>query len=195
MTAPMIDVQGNLLLPTLYPLANQAVTFGREWASTHARPVFSEYEVPFYAAKLLTAYVSALSIREATFPYAPANLWNKLSRTDFEAFMPRAAAASFATAAAAPAPAAFEPFTADAQGRSAIPPAKRPGNRKLAGGAIALAGVGLLAWLMFGTEHGPKVDETHAPGRCRPQRRPCRPAPLPWLRVLIRRRPNRSSRR
>jgi hypothetical protein len=156
MTAPMIDVQGHLLLPTLYPLANQAVSFGREWASTHARPVFSEYEVPFYAAKLLTAYVSALSIREATFPYAPANLWHKLSRTDFEAFLPRAAAASFATAA----PASFEPFTADARRRSAIPPAKRPGNRKLAGGAIALAGVGLLAWLMFGTEHGPKVDES-----------------------------------
>ena len=183
MTAPMIDVQGHLLLPTLYPLANQAVTFGREWASTHARPVFSEYEVPFYAAKLLTAYVSALSIREATFPYAPANLWHKLSRTDFEAFMPRAAAAAFATAAAAPAPAAFEPFTADAHRRSAIPPAKRPGNRKLAGGAIALAGVGLLAWLMFGAEHSPKVDEST---RTRPMQAATPVVPISAAQVVAR---------
>ena len=160
MTAPMIDVQGDLLLPTLYPLANQAVTFGREWASAHARPAFSEYEVPFYAAKLLTAYVSALALRDSPYPYAPSNLWNKLSRTDFEAFMPRATAASITSAAAVKAAAPFEPFAADSDGPRVVAPVRRQdNNRKLVGGAIALASVGLLAWLMFGV--GPtRKDES-----------------------------------
>lgn len=159
MTAPMIDVQGNLLLPTLYPLSNQAVTFGREWASAHARPAFSEYEVPFYAAKLLTAYVSALALRDSPYPYAPSNLWNKLSRTEFEAFMPRATAASVTSAAPAKAAAPFEPFAADLAGPRVVAPIKRQDNSKLVGGAIALASVGLLAWLMFGV--GPtRKDES-----------------------------------
>ncbi|MDR5751281.1 MULTISPECIES: hypothetical protein [unclassified Caballeronia] len=153
MTAPMIDVQGDLLLPTLYPLANLAASFGHEWTAVHARPVFSEYEVPFYAARLLTAYVSALTIRDVTSLYTPASLWHNFPRPDFDAFIGRL------TGGAAPSPVPFESTASDAAAPSAIPPVKRVASRKLAGGAIALASAGALAWLMFGTEHGPKRDE------------------------------------
>jgi hypothetical protein len=149
----MIDVQGDLLLPTLYPLANQAASFGREWMAVHARPVFSEYEVPFYAARLLTAYVSALTIRDATSSYTPASLWHNLSRPDFDALLGRL------TGGAASSPVPFESIASGVAAPSAIPPVKRVASRKLAGGAIALASAGALSWLMFGTEHGPKRDE------------------------------------
>ncbi|SAL47877.1 hypothetical protein AWB67_02139 [Caballeronia terrestris] len=184
MTAPMIDVQGDLLLPTLYPLANQAVTFGREWASAHARPAFSEYEVPFYAAKLLTAYVSALTLRDSPYAYAPSNLWNKLSRTEFEAFMPRATAAAITSAAASKATAPFEPFEADSDGPRVVAPVRRQVNRKLVGGAIALASVGLLAWLMFGAGRRArtKADEPNSRRPRRQRQRPPRRRATPLLR-------------
>ena len=73
--------------------------------------------------------------------------------------------------------------------------AKRPGNRKLAGGAIALAGVGLLRLADVGTEHGRRSTKAHAPGRCRPQSPVVPISAAQWLRVPIRRRPNRWSRR
>jgi hypothetical protein len=148
----MIDVQGDLLLPTLYPLANQAVTFGREWMAVHARPTFSEYEVPFYAARLLTAYVSALTIRDATSSYTPASFWHNLSRSDFDALFPR-------IVGAAPSPMPFESTAPSAEAESASPPVKRVANRKLAGGAIALASAGVLTWLMFGAGQESKRDQ------------------------------------
>ena len=65
----MVVVQGDLLLPTLFPLAGMPnAIYGEEWTLTGTRPCLTEYEIPFYAARFLTAYVSALSLRNDRFP-------------------------------------------------------------------------------------------------------------------------------
>jgi hypothetical protein len=152
MNAPMIVVQGDLLLPSLNPLGNQSVTFGRDWLPSCARPALSEYEIPFYAARLFTRYVSAVAFREDPFPYTPANLWGKFTRTQLDTREPQAA---HFPATAEPAPPAFEPSTARAARRPAQP-AKPGGRRLIAGGAIALACAAFIAWLMFGQGHAPE---------------------------------------
>ena len=99
MTAPMIDVQGHLLLPTLYPLANQAVTFGREWCIDSCTTRVLRIRSSVLRGQIAHGLCERAVDPRSNFPYAPANLWHKLSRTDFEAFLPRAAVAGFATAA------------------------------------------------------------------------------------------------
>jgi hypothetical protein len=81
MNAPLVVVQGDLLLPTLFPLAGMPnAIYGEEWTLTGVRPALTEYEIPFYAARFLTAYVSPLSLRNDRFPYTPASLWGKFKR-------------------------------------------------------------------------------------------------------------------
>jgi len=83
MNAPMVVVQGDLLLPTLFPLASMPnAVYGEEWTLTGTRPVLTEYEIPFYAARFLTAYICPLSLRNDRFPYTPASLWGKFKRSD-----------------------------------------------------------------------------------------------------------------
>jgi hypothetical protein len=79
----MVVVQGVLLLPTQFPLASMPnAVYGEEWTLTGTRPALTEYEIPFYAARFLTAYVSAPSLRNDRFPYTPASLWGKFKRND-----------------------------------------------------------------------------------------------------------------
>ena len=83
MNAPMVVVQGDLLLPTLFPLASMPnAVYGEEWTLPGTRPALTEYEIPFYAARFLTAYISPLSLRNDRFPYTPASLWGKFKRSD-----------------------------------------------------------------------------------------------------------------
>jgi hypothetical protein len=163
MNAPMVVVQGDLLLPTLYPLAGMPnAMYGEEWTLTHARPALTEYEIPFYAARFVTAYISPLSLPNERFPYTPASLWGKFKRNnEMMQTGPNALSAAFdqaAPAAAEPAAFAFEPFTAPDDRMVTTKPANDR-RKQAAGGAIALACAAFIAWALFGTRFGHQNQE------------------------------------
>jgi hypothetical protein len=174
MNAPLVVVQGDLLLPTLYPLAGMPnAIYGEEWTLTSARPALTEYEIPFYAARFLTAYISPLSLRNDRFPYTPASLWGKFRRND-EMVQGVSETAQdlppvFADAtpqAAEPAPFAFEPFTAPDDRHVKKPASNQDHRKQMAGGAIALACAAFIAWALFGTKIGhqsPDVQTANIP--------------------------------
>ena len=166
MNAPLVVVQGDLLLPMLYPLAGMPnAVYGEEWTLTSARPALTEFEIPFYAARFLTAYISPFSVRNDRFPYTPASLWGKFRRNDELA---QSVAQSFdqnaqgippvstgvTPQAVEPAPFAFEPFTAPDDRLVKAQPETRDHRKQLAGGAIALACAAFIAWALFGTKIG-----------------------------------------
>jgi hypothetical protein len=158
MNAPMVVVQGDLLLPTLYPLAGMPnAIYGEEWTLTRARPALTEYEIPFYAARFVTSYISPLSLPNERFPYTPASLWGKFRRNDETVQTgPNTLSAAFAqTAPPIPEPAsfAFEPFTAP-DDRLIKPKPANDRRKQAAGGAIALACAAFIAWALFGTRIG-----------------------------------------
>jgi hypothetical protein len=169
MNAPMVVVQGDLLLPTLFPLATMPnAVYGEEWTLTGTRPVLTEYEIPFYAARFLTAYVSALSLRNDRFPYTPCSLWGKFKRIDEVNHAEQGAGVppapvNAAPQAAEPAPFAFEPFTAPDDRHVKTPAANHDHRKQLAGGAIALACAAFIAWALFGTKIGHQDTETQKP--------------------------------
>jgi len=165
----MVVVQGDLLLPTLFPLASMPnAVYGEEWTLTGTRPALTEYEIPFYAARFLTAYISALSLRNDRFPYTPASLWGKFKRNDEVNHTEQGVevppvSVNAAPQAAEPAPFAFEPFTAPDDRHVKAPPANHDHRKQLAGGAIALACAAFIAWALFGTKIGHQDAETQKP--------------------------------
>src|SRR5471032_1927479 len=169
MNAPMVVVQGDLLLPTLFPLASMPnAVYGEEWTLTGTRPALTEYEIPFYAARFLTAYISALSLRNDRFPYTPASLWGKFKRNDEvnqaeQNVEVPPVSVNAAPQTAEPAPFAFEPFTAPDDRHVKAPPANHDHRKQLAGGAIALACAAFIAWALFGTKIGHQDAETQKP--------------------------------
>jgi hypothetical protein len=169
MNAPMVVVQGDLLLPTLFPLAGMPnAIYGEEWTLTGTRPRLTEYEIPFYAARFLTAYVSALSLRNDRFPYTPASLWGKFKRNDEVNHSAQGVdvppiVVDAVPQAVEPAPFAFEPFTAPDDRHAKAPAANNDHHKQLAGGAIALACAAFIAWALFGTKIGHQDAETHKP--------------------------------
>jgi hypothetical protein len=169
MNAPMVVVQGDLLLPTLFPLATMPnAIYGEEWTLTGSRPALTEYEIPFYAARFLTAYISALSLRNDRFPYTPASLWGKFKRNDEVNHAEQSVGVppvpvNEAPQAAEPAPFAFEPFTAPDDRHVKAPAANHDHRKQLAGGAIALACAAFIAWALFGTKIGHQDAETQKP--------------------------------
>ena len=169
MNAPMVVVQGDLLLPTLFPLASMPnAIYGEEWTLTGTRPALTEYEIPFYAARFLTAYVSALSLRNDRFPYTPASLWGKFKRNDElnhadQGFSVPPVSVNETPQASEPAPFAFEPFTASDDRHVKAPAANNDHHKQLAGGAIALACAAFIAWALFGTKIGHQDTETQKP--------------------------------
>lgn len=169
MNAPMVVVQGDLLLPTLFPLASMPnAVYGEEWTLTGTRPCLTEYEIPFYAARFLTAYVSPLSLRNDRFPYTPASLWGKFKRNDEVNQAAQGVDVSpivvdAAPQAVEPAPFAFEPFAAPDDRHVKAPAANNVHHKQLAGGAIALGCAAFIAWALFGTKIGHQDAETHHP--------------------------------
>jgi len=169
MNAPLVVVQGDLLLPTLFPLAGMPnAIYGEEWTLTSTRPALTEYEIPFYAARFLTAYISAFSLRNDRFPYTPASLWGKFKRNDEINHAEQGdgvppVPVNAAPQAAEPAPFAFEPFTAPDDRHVNAPAASHDHRKQLAGGAIALACAAFIAWALFGTKIGHQDAETQKP--------------------------------
>jgi hypothetical protein len=169
MNAPMVVVQGDLLLPTLFPLAGMPnAVYGEEWTLTRARPALTEYEIPFYAARFLTAYISPLSLRDERFPYTPASLWGKFKRNDTVNHAEVGVGVGIPpvtenAASPEPAPFAFEPFTAPDDRHVKAPASNNDHRKQLAGGAIALACAAFIAWALFGTKIGHQDAETQEP--------------------------------
>jgi len=169
MNAPLVVVQGDLLLPTLFPLAGMPnAIYGEEWTLTSTRPALTEYEIPFYAARFLTAYISAFSLRNDRFPYTPASLWGKFKRNDEINHAEQGDGVppipiNAAPQAAEPPPFAFEPFTAPDDRHVNAPAASHDHRKQLAGGAIALACAAFIAWALFGTKIGHQDAETQKP--------------------------------
>jgi len=139
-----------------------SAVYGEEWTLTSARPALTEYEIPFYAARFLTAYVSPLSLPNERLPYTPANLWGQFRRTDetLQTAPNTLAAESFLAEPPAPEPApfAFEPFTAPDDRMVRTQPA-HDRRKQVAGGAIALACAAFIAWALFGTRIGHQNPE------------------------------------
>jgi hypothetical protein len=163
MNAPLIVVQGDLLLPTMYPMASMPYgAFGDEWTLNGTRPTLTEYEIPLYAARFITAYISGLTGRNDRFPYTPSSLWGNFKRTEPADQPELRYAANLAPEVAEPPPFAFEPFTAPEEHRAIVPP---PNDRRkqFAGGAIALACAAFIAWALFGTKFGHHADLPVAP--------------------------------
>lgn len=169
MNAPMVVVQGDLLLPTLFPLASMPnAVYGEQWTLTGTRPALTEYEIPFYAARFLTAYISPLSLRNDRFPYTPASLWGKFKRSDElnhagQGFSVPPIPVNEPPQAVEPVPFAFEPFTASDDRHVKAPAANNDHHKQIAGGAIALACAAFIAWALFGTKIGHQDTETQKP--------------------------------
>jgi hypothetical protein len=169
MNAPLIVVHGDLLLPTIYPLAGTPLAaYGDEWTLVIARPALNEFEIPFYAARFLTAYISPL-FRNDRFPYTPVSLWGTFKRDDEFQHAPPSQPIEVPPPTAASPAFAFEPFTAPEDTRAEdtrvkTPPPGHEGRKQLAGGAIALACAAFIAWTLFGTKIGHPVAETKLAG-------------------------------
>ena len=160
MNAPLIVVHGDLLLPTIYPLAGTPLaSYGKEWTLVVARPALNEFEIPFYAARFLTAYISPL-LRNDRFPYTPVSLWGKFKPNDEVQPAAPSQPIEVPPPAAAPPAFAFEPFTAPEDMRVKTPPPSHEGRKQLAGGTIALACAAFIAWALFGTKIGHPIAET-----------------------------------
>jgi hypothetical protein len=158
MNAPLIVVHGDLLLPTIYPLAGTPLAaYGEEWTLTVARPALNEFEIPFYAARFLTAYTSPL-FRNDRCPYTPVSLWGKFKRNDEVPPVPPSQTVE--APPVAPPAFAFEPFVAPEKMPVKVRPPSHDGRKQLAGGAIALACAAFIAWALFGTKIGRPVAET-----------------------------------
>jgi hypothetical protein len=153
MTEPLIVVEGTLRLPSLRPLADPLLRFGREWRPLHTRPPQSVSEVPFFAARLQTAYVKAISLADRDSPYRPVNIWGVFADGATRQSMlrllqglpPEEAEAPPAPSAQAAQriPLTFQPPS------SAYRPQHTPFFTPLKT-AIALACAALLAWMLFG---------------------------------------------
>lgn len=146
MTAPLITVRGDLLLPSLNPMANQFAMFGREWTLTAPRPALNVYEIAVYAAYCLTGYVDASTRPVLPLRYQPVSFWGQFARI-------REPAAPITAPLASPPVAASSETDEPA---FSVHPAHIPrtvpasGNgRMFLGGGIALGSVALIGWMLL----------------------------------------------
>jgi hypothetical protein len=147
-TIPFIQVEGAIALPRMRPLDRFPVTFGREWTLTPPHFSLSAEIRALYAAIMRTVCLSAEAFREAC-------RWD-LQRHLFPA--PCAAPVRpSVSAGASPPPARTKTLPpADAARTAGLRPAPASsGTHKLAGGACAIGGAALLAWIIAShTPHG-----------------------------------------
>ncbi|SAK44589.1 hypothetical protein AWB75_00715 [Caballeronia catudaia] len=80
MTEDLIEVEGNLRLPTLRALMDPLLNYGREWSPAFSRPLQSGSEFALFAAQFRTAYVPALSLSDTNSPYGATSLWGVFAK-------------------------------------------------------------------------------------------------------------------
>ncbi|SDE00680.1 hypothetical protein [Paraburkholderia lycopersici] len=150
-TFPFVQIEGALALPHIRPLVRLPVSFGREWTLTPAHASLRAELHALYAAILRTVCLSAEAFRAAA----------RWDRNHSPAPQPRTPVAA----------AVFEPENTGGSPASRTAEAGMPAmssygapafeRRKLAGGAVAIGGAALLAWIVAShTPHDTAIDMT-----------------------------------
>lgn len=162
-TFPFVQVEGSIALPRVRPLERLPATFGREWMLVP--PHFSlRAEIrALYAALMRTVCLSAEAFRAA-------------SRWDMQhLFIPDVSSARVAASAAAaarlPRAATTAPPRVDATHSDGPSNVAQPfaARRKLAGGACAIGGAAVLAWIV--ASHAPPTGQKPTPTASAPANR------------------------
>lgn len=155
-TFPFVQVEGALALPHIRPLARLPASFGREWALTPPHFSLRTELRALYAAIMRTVCLSAEAFRAAVGwgnDHSPAP---QPPRPVAASVAPSASVGSVAreTAGNPPAGSAANarsaPEASPSHAPNHIPPFQQ---RKLTGGAVAIGGAALLAWIV--ASHAP----------------------------------------
>ncbi|WP_321935155.1 hypothetical protein [Paraburkholderia sp. J8-2] len=168
-TFPFVQVEGALALPHIRPLARLPASFGREWALTPPHFSLRTELRALYAAIMRTVCLSAEAFRAAV---GWGNNHRPAAQPPRPVAAPVAPAASMGSVArdAAGNPPAGR--AANARSMPGVSPGHTPNHippfqqRKLTGGAVAIGGAALLAWIV--ASHAPH-DSTGATGNTSPR--------------------------
>lgn len=153
-TIPFVQVEGVLALPHIRPLDRLPASFGREWALTVPHFSLRTELRALYAAIMRTMCLTAETFRSIY-------RWDHL-RTPAPAAAAPDVRAALASAPAARTPDSRMPVSAPvgqdsrsatvkpaaAMGRSASSRTAQASRHKLAGGAVAIGGAAMLAWIV-----------------------------------------------
>ncbi|WP_250465337.1 hypothetical protein [Caballeronia sp. GAFFF2] len=150
MNEPLIVVEGNLRLPTVRPLADPSLKFGREWSPARARPSTSRSEIPLYGARFNTKYSRMSDSSDslhARSPYQATSIWGKLAKNATRSSTSRM------KEPAAPVDAAAERKPMRIDLRTPSPLRKRPYRiGSFERSTIAIAVSALFVWVLFAHE-------------------------------------------
>ena len=164
-TFPFVQVEGALALPHIRPLARLPASFGREWALTPPQFSLRTELRALYAAIMRTVCLSAEAFRAAVGwgnDHSPAP---QLPRRVAASVAPSVSVGSVAreTAGNPPAGSAANARSSPGASPNHIPPLQQ---HKLTGGAVAIGGAALLAWIV--ASHAPH-DSQGATGNAPPR--------------------------
>jgi len=137
-TFPFVQVQGALALPHIRPLARLPVSFGREWALTPPHSSLRAELRALYAAILRTVCLSAEAFRAAA-------RWDTCHIPAPRSHRPVAAPIGSQTDCGPTAARAAYAASSPATSLGHKPPIEQ---HRLAGGAVAIGGAALLAWIV-----------------------------------------------
>ena len=147
-TFPFVQVQGALALPHIRPLARLPVSFGREWALTPPHSSLRAELRALYAAILRTVCLSAEAFRAAA-------RWDTCHIPAPRSHRPVAAPIGSQTDCGPTAARAAYAASSPATSLGHKPPIEQ---HRLAGGAVAIGGAALLAWIV--ASHAPHEAAT-----------------------------------
>ncbi|RQH09748.1 hypothetical protein [Paraburkholderia dinghuensis] len=140
LNSPFIQVEGSIALPRIRPLGRMPLTFGREWMLTPPHFCLRAEIRALYAAIMRTVCLSAEAFREACrwdtqhhlFPVPTAAPVRPSAGVKASQSLAKDKAPPHVAAAQSPRPS----------------PTPASGGHKLAGGACAIGGAALLAWIV-----------------------------------------------
>ncbi|QGZ55281.1 hypothetical protein [Paraburkholderia acidiphila] len=167
-TFPFVQVEGALALPHIRPLARLPASFGREWALTPPHFSLRTELRALYAAIMRTVCLSAEAFRAAVgwgndhspIPQPPRPVAAPVARAPSAVSVARETAGN--PPAGRTANARSTPEVSPDHAQNHMPPFQQ---RKLTGGAVAIGGAALLAWIV--ASHAPH-DTTSATGTATP---------------------------
>lgn len=168
-TFPFVQVEGTLALPHIRPLARLPASFGREWALTPPHFSLRTELRALYAAVMRTVCLSAEAFRAAVGWGNDHGQAPQLPRPVAASVAPPASVGSVARETAGNPQAGR---AANARSTPGVSPGHAPNHippfqpRKLTGGAVAIGGAALLAWIV--ASHAPH-DSPGATGNASPR--------------------------
>ncbi|MEM5316111.1 hypothetical protein [Paraburkholderia sp. JHI869] len=150
-TFPFVQVEGALALPHIRPLARLPASFGREWALTPSQFSLRTELRALYAAIMRTVCLSAEAFRAAVGWGNDHSSAPRPPRPVAAPVAPPASVGSVARETASSPPAGRAAHTRSASEASPNPMPKHTPpfeQSKLTGGAVAIGGAALLAWIV-----------------------------------------------